>query len=202
LAHGLVGLFTILNAIGRYLEAENKIRKATEIFCLLAADSPELFNPECAGALHSTPQVLVDQKRNSEALRVLNEAAAIYAPSPELVTVHQDRRICCTHLKKFSEAVEAARCAIEALKQVETKDDELIAFRRDLAIALYNLSRDCSDQDPLMLASALEAVQRFNILLAYDEKLREKLAAVNNLYPSLGHSPYFSHHRNMHALLD
>jgi tetratricopeptide (TPR) repeat protein len=125
LAHGLVGLFTILNAIGRYLEAENKIRKATEIFCLLAADSPELFNPECAGALHSTPQVLVDQKRNSEALRVLNEAAAIYAPSPELVTVHQDRRICCTHLKKFSEAVEAASCAIETLKQVETKDDEL-----------------------------------------------------------------------------
>jgi hypothetical protein len=45
LAHGLVGLFTILNAIGRYLEAENKIRKATEIFCLLAANSPELFNP-------------------------------------------------------------------------------------------------------------------------------------------------------------
>jgi hypothetical protein len=41
----LVGLFTILNAIGRYLEAENKIRKATEIFCLLAANSPELFNP-------------------------------------------------------------------------------------------------------------------------------------------------------------
>ncbi|KAJ7822503.1 hypothetical protein B0H14DRAFT_3731598 [Mycena olivaceomarginata] len=46
LAHGLVGLFTILNAIGHYLEAENKICEATEIFCLLAADSPELFNPE------------------------------------------------------------------------------------------------------------------------------------------------------------
>jgi hypothetical protein len=63
-------------------------------FCLLAANSPELFNSEYAGALHSTAQVLMDQKRDSEALRVLNKAAAIYAPSPELAAVHRDRRIC------------------------------------------------------------------------------------------------------------
>ncbi|KAJ7204634.1 hypothetical protein B0H12DRAFT_468460 [Mycena haematopus] len=161
LARGLLDLVDVLRRLDRSLDAKevvDEIDKAVQIFRFLAGQSPKIFNPQYARSLRTKARVLMEQGSNEEALSCLNNALAVYTTLPERAWIQRDRNTCFTRLKRYSAAVEASRSAVEILKQVPTSqgtEKELTAARRDLAMALYNVSLelDASPDKPRTMKS-------------------------------------------------